>query len=543
MNMKRIKKIMLYTAAVCSAVFPLCAEDQILLPDVTTVISGGELSAGKEAVPDFSNVVPDTSQSPVLPVLPDLSESTDSQTGVISSPADTSKTLYAEGLVGGGYPGFFTGLFSIYRSEGKEPFRISFSHNSMNGYARNSFSEGFFDNTTSVSGEKSFTINGAALKLGGVYDTTADGLQNTETDVYDVTRQSADGYAGMVWTLPHSFLLRADAAGGWYNRFAGITGTPDILPYVKSVTVFSAAPSMSFGWSGYGITTGFSTAYTAESDTGGSLSGSALHRGRFGVDFGYKNDFFHVQTDAAAVVGTKIGRNPVIVPFHIGSGIACVTLLSPRKLLLSAEGGLDSTAIAYRDLEKKYSFTGLARIPGETSDWYGKASVSVPFRDNFAFSTDAEFRTTALGNGVWEPVYDAAPQNGLYTYRQTGRSLFSSDMAVSFQHGIFSLTGSWLSQWLYVPVLETPNALSLKISLQDSNSFWGFDADYRQPLGAGYDTIPYIIFSGFYRLTPSVRLAVTADDIIKLISGNTRTYAGRYIAKSGSAGLMLKFFF
>ena len=59
----------------------------------------------------------------------------------------------------------------------------------------------------------------------------------------------------------------------------------------------------------------------------------------------------------------------------------------------------------------------------------------------------------------------------------------------------------------------------------------------------GSDYVPEIDLSFFYRLTPSVRLAISADDVVKLVSGTQRVYAGNYISRSGSATVLVKFFF
>src|SRR5574344_484594 len=203
---KTIYTIMIAAVTVFS--LPLFADDAakdaaISLPEVTTVISGDTPKAGTDALPDFSDVVPDTSVSPVLPVLPDVSSAADAPVTIPAQTADTdqSQRTYAEGLIGGGYPGFFTGLFSLYRSTGPDPFRLTFSHAGTDGYARHSYSEGYFDTATAVGGEKTVTLKSLALKFGGSYDSSGDGLQNQEPDIYEVTRRAADAHAGLVWTL------------------------------------------------------------------------------------------------------------------------------------------------------------------------------------------------------------------------------------------------------------------------------------------------------------------------------------------------------
>ena len=82
--------------------------DEISLPDVSTVISGGAPKVGKSAISDFSDVLPssDSETEDFIPRLPETSE-----TGTLNSDAvlktSPEKSIYVEGLAGGGFPGFF----------------------------------------------------------------------------------------------------------------------------------------------------------------------------------------------------------------------------------------------------------------------------------------------------------------------------------------------------------------------------------------------------------------------------------------------------
>ncbi|MDE7383134.1 MAG: hypothetical protein K2M99_04525, partial [Treponemataceae bacterium] len=47
------------------------AEEEIALPDVSTVISGGAPKVGKSAIPDFSEIFPSAETAEVVPRLPE----------------------------------------------------------------------------------------------------------------------------------------------------------------------------------------------------------------------------------------------------------------------------------------------------------------------------------------------------------------------------------------------------------------------------------------------------------------------------------------
>lgn len=532
--------VLLFSAAFLSA-----QDSEITLPDVTTVVSGDSLTAGKNTVPDFSEILPSVPESPaVLPELPEVTAGKSAGADETVAEKKTENSVYAEGLVGGGFPGFFTGNFSVYRSSGADPFRFGFNYDSAGGYAWRAFSDGFYDRTAAVTGEKTITMKNAVYKINGSYESLGNGLQNQYAGFYDVTRQTVAGKVDASWTLPNGFSMQSDIDTGWYNRFAGITGPAEAADFAEKSAVFSLAPSVKAGWGSGGFSSYFSAAWYLQSDRDSVLSSGSTNRGRFGTGLGWKNDFIHVYGDAAAVIGTALGDNPVIVPFALGINSSFMTGLSSRKVSLAAEGGLSSEQPLYADLEKKYTFSALSDIPGETTDWYGKFSADIPVKGDLSFTTDAEYRRTAFGNGVWEPVYkDSSFTGGQYEYRQTEHTQFSTDAGVSFYKGMLTLRGSWKAQWLYVPVLESPDTISVSASLQGSESRWGAGTEVRFSPDGGSDHVPELNFSGFFRLTKAVRLAVSADDVVKLITGRSRTYAGRYITRSGSAGFLIKFFF
>jgi hypothetical protein len=167
----------------------------------------------------------------------------------------------------------------------------------------------------------------------------------------------------------------------------------------------------------------------------------------------------------------------------------------------------------------------------------------VPLKESFTGSYDIEYRGTAFNNGVWEPSYDAATlTSGLYGYTQTNRQLLKTDFNLSYHYGIFSVKAGWQSNWLYVPVLESPQALTAAITLQSNDSAWGTELSTAVFI-SNEVTDPVINFECFARLTSAVRIVGSVEDIVKLLKGEERIYAGQYAARGGTAKILLKFFF
>jgi hypothetical protein len=115
--------------------------------------------------------------------------------------------------------------------------------------------------------------------------------------------------------------------------------------------------------------------------------------------------------------------------------------------------------------------------------------------------------------------------------------------SVSFRVGIATISALWKACWGDVAALNYQNYIGAVVSVQDENSRFGIDASFGMPTDSNADIIPIIDMSAFFRLTQAVRLAVSVEDIVKLISGDSRTYAGDYIDRSGSAAILVKFFF
>ena len=175
-----IKRSSLFLSSLIFISFGLSAQN-IELPEVTTVISGETEKAENDALPDFSDVLklPNGSGG-VEPELPDMESS--GKADIASSPLPKGeKSVYAEGLIGGGYPMSFTGNISVFRSVGESPFRFNFEHNSALGYSNHSLIDNFSDKETKLEIKKSYKKNNLSWNAGGSYKTSTDGLQGNLT--------------------------------------------------------------------------------------------------------------------------------------------------------------------------------------------------------------------------------------------------------------------------------------------------------------------------------------------------------------------------
>ena len=544
-NMKKIlKSIALIFAISACASAPLFAQD-ISLPDVTTVVSGENVQADDEALPDFADVLilPQGSGTTV-PLLQDVEEPESSEVKPLAS-EEKEKSIYAEGLIGGGFPTLFIGDFSLFRQAGNSPFKLSFSHDSAIGYSGESLTDSYSDRTTSIALDKSFKREKYNWGFGAAYNTESNGLQNKIDGISSVNQNLISGIGNIEFKLPNGFFLGADGGMNLYNRYSDISSSAyeAVLVWARKNTLLGLNPRAYAKWAGYGFTAGLSGLYTLSADLFDEIQGTAANRGQFTLDFSWANDFIKIYSDVSIVLGNKIGADTVIVPFTLGIESSFPVYFSNRRFSIFAEGGLDSYQNSIYELEQKYTFSALSFFPTECSDWYAKLGMTIPLKESFNGAFNIEYRGTAFDNGVWEPVYDSAHlTSGLYGYAQTNRQLLTTDFNLAYHYKIFSVKAGWQSNWIYVPVLQSPQALTAALNFQSQDSAWGAELSTAIYI-SNQVTDPVINLECFARLTSAVRIVGSVEDIIKLFKGEQRLYAGQYAARGGTAKVMLKFFF
>ena len=540
--MKRNKRTVIILSSVLIALGGVNANlwaQNIELPEVTTVISGDTEKAGSDALPDFSDVLKlPVGSGDLQPQLPqeDSSDNTDIAAGK-AKPVE--KSVYAEGLIGGGYPAFFTGNISVARTIGASPFKFSFEHDAASGYAKHSLTDGFSDRTTKLALEKQYKKNHLEWGAFGSYKSAADGLQGNlifdDSKIGLLNRDLYKAGGNIAYSFDNGFSLGTSAGADFYNRYADIE-----CSQIKTVTYFSLAPSVFFRWQGYGFDTGFTSDYDFDTELSENILFPKSHRAKFTIDLQWKNDIIRVYGNAAAVVGKNIMENSVIVPFTVGVESSFPVYFANRRVSISAEGGIDSDKPKSFELEEKYKFTNLNWNPSEVSEWYGKFNLSIPLKDSFTGTAGIEYRQTAYGNGRWQPAYDDT--SAIYGYSIDDYKGLSTDLGLSYHQGIFGVSGSWHSNWMDVAVGENFQTVKLDVNVQDENSKWGVDVNCTLPINKEMET-PFVNAEGFVRVTQSVRAVLSLNDLINLYKGETRIYAGIYEGRGGSAALLLKFVF
>ena len=514
-------------------------ESQIELPDLTTVVSGSDQQEDSAPAPDFDDVLElPFNSGDVVPVLPSASTGSDGEIANATNDA-MQKDIYAEGTIGGGYPVSFTGDFEISRLYGADPFKISFAHESAEGFAGHDLSEGYNETSTMIGVEKDFIRSKLRWGVGARYEDSGNGLQSKTEGVAAYNQETVGASANFLWSLPKDFELSFAADSEFYYRFEDITKTSaESLVLPPKVSRVTADPELKISWLHNGFEVSFDALYNLEAWK------KAANRGEFGLDFAWHNEKIKLFAEAGVVVGNYIGDNPVIAPFTLGLETNLPVYFSDRELNLTLSGGLASERSTTSQLEKTYKFSGLEDYTGETSDWYGKATLLVPLKSSFTGTVATGFYRTAFGNGVWVPDYSAEALlvSGLYPYVQANRNQLFTDFAFTWKYKLFAATAKYHANWLENPVLENKHTISVNLALQSQKGLWGASLDTSYLLDAK-DNKPVINLEGYVQASSAVRICLSVNDMLKLLGAEERPYAGQYVANSGNASLLVKFLF
>lgn len=525
-------------------------DSSLVLPDISTTVSGDSIKSSPQSVPDFQDVVPALEDSyAIVPVLPGVEESAvPFEKGTVSAGGAPEKEIYAEGQIGAGYPGFFSGVFSIYKDSEVDPFSLQFTQLTENGFGLHPASSGFFNSDTSLVGTKTFRWGALDLNVGGSFSSSNLGLQSLSTTFYNTSKQDFSTQDSIVWNLPNGFLLKAGVDAGYYIRYSGVKDSSAVyIPQLANGTTLYAAPSATASWHNDMFSIAFDAGYTFQSimsQVDYPSYKKPLNRAEFGIDFDWTMRPFTAGLDASIVVGNKLGSASFLVPFTVNFAGEWAVNYCPASLTVNVEGGLESSSKMYSQLENEFQFAAAEYLPGESSDWYGLVQLGIPVMQNLAIETDITFKKSAFGNGTWEADY-TTDDNGLYKFNQVDRYLLDTDISGNFSWSMFNVEFGVNGHWMHVPSNDYRVSIAAAFSVLGDNGQWGADVSIREPIGNnGGDFIPVIGFGGFYRLGNSLRLALEVEDFAKLVSGTDRHYYGsQYFERAGNVTLLLKFFF
>lgn len=495
---------------------------QIELSDASTVIEETGITPEKEAIPDFSLILP--LQPSSLPVLADSNISADTliQSEAPDSADASGQDVFLEGAIGAGWPGFFSGDFSVYRNIGDEPFKLEFFHESVMGIGLNKAPDGYESQQTVLTGEKQFAFGESVLlDAAAGYETRTDGLQGKNAGFYDISRQNITGNFVLNWDVWPKLSFTGTAGGVFNTQFVSAAGSAS---NTRTFAGFNASAMLTLDeveWSA-----GLNLKYDA---------GTAQNRfeagGVFDVDIlGYANIAF----SASGVFARNSGNTRI--PF------AVVVKTGPDAPFTgSISGGMKSYAVNPVALQKSTPFLFAGTTPSETVEWFGEAVADVPFFGPTVLNVSADFAMTAHDGKRILPDYSALdPATGLVAQTESDITVLDSTLGITVPLKIFNATFGWNASWIdktrYDRTRDSSSALTAGISFAGDNGAWGAGADVFWAFGND----PEIGLNGCYQLTKTVRLELEAVDLVTLLTGKDRLICNTYAERGGYAALFVK---
>lgn len=521
--------------------FTICVFAQnIELPDITTVIEGESMKAGVDSILESENpIIFESGSGDIVPDLPEEIEEVETEQKIEKIKTENPKEkkgLHVNGLVGGGYPTAFTGDFSLFNSDKKNPFKLDFLHNSAVGYAGHSLSEGFYDRNTRFYISKGFTKEKYNCGFGGSYSDVSNGLQNHVEGISSLNLDLYNGNGYFLYKFEKGFSAGVKTGVNFYNRYEDVTKGES-----PSLSFLSINPDIFINWKNDNINAGFSCDYIFGKDCSSNFD-DIINRVKFNINFSWHNSFVNAYADAGAVVGNFLNDNSVVVPFKAGVNAFIPVSFSSNKLCINAEGGIDSKLPMPYELETNYKYTTVQILPHEESDWYGKIKIAIPVGESFTGTFATEYRKTAFNNAKIMADYSLLSLYGSYFYKIEELQQLNTDFLISYRMNSFVFTGMWKSYWLDVPVLKNENTVGFIVAYDNKDFRIGGEISGKIAMNQDVET-PDLGLKIFVKVTDSVKTELQINDAIKLIKAEPRVYAGEYIGRGGNASLLLKFNF
>lgn len=457
------------------------------------------------------------------------------------------KAVSVKGSAGGGFPGDFYGDFSAVSTDDENPFEVSFSHSSRNGFGTHEAADGYFCTATEFSAEKTFSLDAFAVTAGGSYRRNGTGLQDRSPCFFDVHSQNIAGSVFAQREFAGGFSLRAGTGGNWYSRYAGVRSKEcSFSSYEKRAGVFSLAPEAEFLWKGKSLSAGVRSRINFEAACGSFIFSGAerVFRADASVFAGWNIGMASFSACGGAVFGTETGSSNSCIPFFSAGVSFQDSGSSEQSFFMEICGGLDSRLVPFSEAEERFAFSVLGMLPGETTDWFASARIRFPVSGAFSVRAASYFRKTAFGNGEWEADYGKKTEAGLFSVRPEERTLFQTDAGVHYSWNNFSFGAGCKTNWLHVPSDEFRVSVTASLSFDSETGKQGFSVCAEEFISSDSDKCPVLGGTAWHSFSPSFSAAVRMSDVLKLFSRTDREYRETgYLVRSGSAEIFARFSF
>lgn len=495
-----------------------------------------------------ASALPAPAQEPPMPAAAELAipESAYRTEATLGSGTTAGQgATFTEASVGAGLWDAVSASLSIYRPSADPSFGMTFSHDSLDGFAFHDPGEGYYERTTSLSGRVKGSAGGlSAWGFSAGFDDEAYGLQGLSTDFYGVGHRYFDArgdYRRSLGSLLGGALSASAVADGSYAS-RSLELSQDDLDGVLNVNEVILAPSASLGWKNGRLDLTLDGAYDFRGLTGLSSSDEPDDRysHRAGADLKASLEWSDALAVGASVGVVSSSSFPVLVPFSLSADAALGTFA-----VLSVKGGLRTDTRSFADAWRDNPYLDVGELPPDDARWFGAGKIDFFLLPGLVARAGADWASSLADGGRIVPVEPAdGSARGLYTYEIDDYRTLLSSFSLRWAKGGASVSAGWEADLLDAPVVGKSRRLTGQLEYRDPAE--GYGAAVSSSVGwdgDGFD-LPVLDLSGFIRLTKEIRFIVQADDVAAAFKGEDgRTRWSPYLTSGfqASARFQLSF--
>ncbi len=415
---------------------------------------------------------------------------------------------FTEASVGAGLMNASTASLSIYRPESDPSFSMTFSHDSMDGFAFNSAGDGYYERTTSLSGRvRGNTKDGADWSVSGAFSDEGTGLQGQSDYFFGVSHRYLDAVGTYDAPLRDGFSYRTSLNASTVARTLDVIS--DAYKGANTLLELQLSPDAVLEWASDAARASFDVQYGFR----GVLDKSSYAANRIQAKLEGSTDLSPAVTLGASAAVASSTSFSLLFPFSMSIQAALTEALN-----FSAEGGLASDPSSLAELWKANPYMDAGEAPPDDARWFGNAKLDYFIQPGFTARTGLAFAKSLDGGGR---VVSATPTgvNGLYTYTYEEYTTLTSELALRYMRGGLLLSIGWDADWLDEPDLDWTQRVHWDMEYRDREEKYG--GAISTTFGFSYDDIelPIIDASAFVRLKGGVRLIAELRDIATAFSG------------------------
>jgi hypothetical protein len=496
---------------------------ELRLPDLTEDARGIAPGALEAPLPDAPPLPPPEFEPPLPAVREDAIPASAYRTEATLDTSDRPGLgeTFTEASIGAGLWSGISAALSIYRPLSDPSFGMTFSHDSLDGFAFHEPGTGFYERRTALSGRVRGEGAGIdAWSFTAAFEDRAAGLQGNSVDFSGVAHRYID--------VSGSYRRRV---GGLFGGDLGLEASGSAAAASRSLEIAAADPAGVLGFTELtllprveasleysSLTVGFSASYAFRGFLGleDDQEPSDRYSRRAAAELSIDWDADPALSLGASVAVANTGDFPVLVPFTVSveAGLGSIAAFA-------LDGGLRSDFVLLADRWKENPYLDLGPLPTDDARWFASSKVDFFLIPGLSARAAGTWERSLEGAGRLDPI--APLENdprALYGYRLDEYHALRSDFSLRWQTGGARASAGWAYDWLDEPADGVRGRFSADLEYRDRGENFGAVLAASVGTGAEGAELPVLDASGFIRLGDELRVAAEFSDIAAAFSGS-----------------------